>query len=795
MLARTDSVIPTYTEGGRLFLSFADARLEARYQAWYSRNYRKSLHMRLLVATFLYFLLAVAFTAWAHINSHSITDWPHLMTISDTVMGLVLSMSFALSFCPCAARRPQVFSSIVLLVTIAFVVLRSTLLDIAAVYSAPVLLVLIVCLLLGSTLLRMPCGSTLFVGLVTCAIWGAVALLELRRAPDGSAWEPVALFLVVGAATLAAGQLERLQRHLFLMQYTRSHDASHGRSTSTRGNTREDLRPHASSDCSQPGSVADIDRLAVNLVGRDGSRASGELAGYMCPSPPLYGMASPCTNSELLGPLLAAGSGPGMPSPVAAHVARGHVQGGDSASMAGVGEVFSSLPHRHSPTTSSAPSALDAALAARDGLQGPSALDTMRDALRELLTHPQGGATSIEAVQHALRESGNASLAQYLGSYLVERGHNLAERLHLPHAARTVGGSFGSGLDRSGGAGGAGGGGGSGGGGAACSGSGGGGGGGGGGGPHLDGAGGDDELGVTDEEVPLVTFALVSQPELPPWFTPYPFIETGYRACFSYRLCWVSLFRLHNELINVWTELLPAAFFAVWTYHFLEKHASAPKEDRYIIAAGLIGSCVVRPLCSGLAHLFYCTSMSGYIVWWSVDYISICFAILASSIVSGRLAFYCLQPLQILFFTSTAGLLSSSLVAVLSISSASLRAASFVLFVLFCNGVPFCYTVGVKLATGSRYHQDVPWEYVHLWALSLGTFVLGLVVKQAMLPERIFRSTWTDIFFASHQLWHVAINVGFWLGTFSAWDVYLVWRHDNMCPSASDDDLGSEPQL
>ena len=48
--------------------------------------------------------------------------------------------------------------------------------------------------------------------------------------------------------------------------------------------------------------------------------------------------------------------------------------------------------------------------------------------------------------------------------------------------------------------------------------------------------------------------------------------------------------------------------------------------------------------------------------------------------------------------------------------------------------------------------------------------------------------------FASHQLWHVAINVGFTLGTFYAWDVYLVWRNDNTCPS-SDDVMGGEPQL
>ena len=95
---------------------------------------------------------------------------------------------------------------------------------------------------------------------------------------------------------------------------------------------------------------------------------------------------------------------------------------------------------------------------------------------------------------------------------------------------------------------------------------------------------------------------------------------------------------------------------------------------------------MLRPLCSGLAHLFHVTSASGYILWWSVDYVSICLAILATSIVSGwlglgmatahlaltlaptpspdpspdpeqgRFAFYCLEPLQILFFTSVRAL-------------------------------------------------------------------------------------------------------------------------------------------
>ena len=55
------------------------------------------------------------------------------------------------------------------------------------------------------------------------------------------------------------------------------------------------------------------------------------------------------------------------------------------------------------------------------------------------------------------------------------------------------------------------------------------------------------------------------------------------------------------------------------------------------MSAGLGVSCVLRPLCSGLAHLFHVTSASGYILWWSVDYVSISLAILATSIVSGQL--------------------------------------------------------------------------------------------------------------------------------------------------------------
>ena len=53
----------------------------------------------------------------------------------------------------------------------------------------------------------------------------------------------------------------------------------------------------------------------------------------------------------------------------------------------------------------------------------------------------------------------------------------------------------------------------------------------------------------------------------------------------------------------------------------------------------------------------------------------------------------------------------------LAVSSPVLRSASFALFVLFSNGVPFLYTLGIKLSPSSRYHagSDVPWRYINLW--------------------------------------------------------------------------------
>ena len=694
-----------------LCLSFSSALLEHEYQRWYAIKFQHELRMGLLLSLFLYFNMSIAFTAWsnAHTSATPSSAYRHLQLVSETLMVVTLTFAFACSLSGCTAQRPQLFASSVLLLTIGFVVLRSTLLDFAAVFTPPVLLVVIVCLSLGSTLLRMPFQATAAVGLITTAIYGVAAIVDISLAPTGAGWYPVALLFVVVSNSLAARLLERTQRDLFLRE----------RSTE-EGSTRPRL-----SDVSTGGAISGTISGTISLGADECAHVARAAQVAQVSDLPSFSpiVATPTRGTPTRGVTHASSDG-----------ALNRLETGAAGEMRGSGCAADEI------------SRVAAELSGDRGGGGiaSSTLDTIGVALRGSVAEvadawrgATSGANSVEAVQRALDATGNASLREFFQKSLVRA---------IQSALPIVGGDG-----------------------------------------AVSGAAGRVVGGALTEPLrptaPRASahFSLVSASELPPWHTPYPFVLTSYRYGFSQRETWLSLFRLHNETLNVWSELLPAVLFSFWMVYFLEAHADANAADRYLVCVALACAVVARPLSSALAHLLHSVSAGGYIFWWSVDYISICAAILATSLVSGRFAFYCAEPLQLLFYVSSAGLLSTSLIAVLAVSSPSLRAASFVLFVAFCNGVPFSYQLLAKWGAGGLARDDVPGAYLGYWGASLGTFGLGLCIKSSNLPERATRAPWNDLFLASHQLWHLSINCAFALGTFLAWDVYLDWRRENGC--------------
>jgi len=53
----------------------------------------------------------------------------------------------------------------------------------------------------------------------------------------------------------------------------------------------------------------------------------------------------------------------------------------------------------------------------------------------------------------------------------------------------------------------------------------------------------------------------------------HPFILNGYRIHHEIRDCFLSVFKLHNETLNIWTHLLPfIGFLVLLTYLFISKY-------------------------------------------------------------------------------------------------------------------------------------------------------------------------------------------------------------------------------
>jgi len=87
--------------------------------------------------------------------------------------------------------------------------------------------------------------------------------------------------------------------------------------------------------------------------------------------------------------------------------------------------------------------------------------------------------------------------------------------------------------------------------------------------------------------------------------------------------CFLSLFELHNETMNVWTHLIPGAiFFYLTCYHY---YLSVAK-GHHILPAFYTACCVVTHAASVAFHLFNCVNAGVHRVLRKLDFccISVC---------------------------------------------------------------------------------------------------------------------------------------------------------------------------
>jgi adiponectin receptor len=102
---------------------------------------------------------------------------------------------------------------------------------------------------------------------------------------------------------------------------------------------------------------------------------------------------------------------------------------------------------------------------------------------------------------------------------------------------------------------------------------------------------------------------LVDHNHLPSWLVDNEFLLRGHRRPMpSVRQCFISIFHLHTETVNIWTHLLGTLVFISIASYFLTRPSNEIHTEKKLIFGAFFLAAILCLLCSTLYHTFYCHS-------------------------------------------------------------------------------------------------------------------------------------------------------------------------------------------
>ncbi|KAI0035484.1 hemolysin-III related-domain-containing protein [Vararia minispora EC-137] len=257
--------------------------------------------------------------------------------------------------------------------------------------------------------------------------------------------------------------------------------------------------------------------------------------------------------------------------------------------------------------------------------------------------------------------------------------------------------------------------------------------------------------------------------ELPEWMKDNEYIISGYRRELrSWLACFHSIFGyLHNETVNIHTHLYGTVLFLFLLSSFeatyFAGYESVTVLDRAVFAIFLL-SAVFCLSSSTLFHTAHAHSQkaSQYtkvsLKCNLLDYSAIVVLIVGSFFPCIYYAFYCERIYQVtyLLVMTTAGLSAACIVLSSQYSSkANRHARTYVFIALGLSGI-----LPVSHALVSHGFHKLNVEMGFHWLLTSATlYIAGALLYANRIPE-CFAPGKFDYFFASHQIFHVAVVGG-----------------------------------
>jgi adiponectin receptor len=256
-------------------------------------------------------------------------------------------------------------------------------------------------------------------------------------------------------------------------------------------------------------------------------------------------------------------------------------------------------------------------------------------------------------------------------------------------------------------------------------------------------------------------------------------LNSGYRRSPTFRDAVYSIFRWHNESINMWTHYLGAVLIATyvvltWCYPYSDTYLSSGLVSGYEVAFffvfNMLGN-AVPILLSAFCHQFYCIDKRWHTMCWFLDFIGILTGMLCAGMTFSYCTFYCFPAIV---HTMFAAMLVAYVVAIFTCwARFSVRTGADLLVpadrfpefssVLSVFGwVATLVPVLLALLLRPEYYQVPAFRAVLVRAVA-GPVLMGLGITcfaQGHFPERFaaqwgLREGFFDLLGHSHQWWHV----------------------------------------
>lgn len=250
--------------------------------------------------------------------------------------------------------------------------------------------------------------------------------------------------------------------------------------------------------------------------------------------------------------------------------------------------------------------------------------------------------------------------------------------------------------------------------------------------------------------------------EIPDWYKDNAYILTKYRDTNKgFKYYFYSVFKLHNETINIWSHLLGAILFisiGMYTnFHFdLQKYWS-----QYICINLYIFSIFITFLFSSIMHTFYPQSCQICKNLQKLDYTGINIQIFSSMATFIYYAFYCEKQIQLIYYTlilltGTINTIITTLDVLTHPRYRWIRLLSFTSCLLLFL-VPIIHRS--LLVNKNIIEKNTFREELIYFTIATLIFIVAFLVFAFRIPEKFSPGKY-DLFMHSHQLFHFLAVIG-----------------------------------